>query len=153
LHNKAIKPAAPFSNLVADVNGVTAKEVYFLTPDQFENHHGGGVVLVNGYIYGGDGQNKGTPVCLDFKTGKISWKEQPIGSGSAAVLCADNHLYFRYENNIIAIVEATPKSFNLKGQFKIPVDAGPSWPYPVICDVLLYLRAGDTLLAYDIKAK
>jgi len=146
------KTGSALLNLVADVNGVTAKEVYFLTPDQFENHHGG-VVLVNGYIYGGDGQNKGTPVCLDFKTGKISWKEQPIGSGSAAVLYADNHLYFRYENNIMALVEATPKSFNLKGQFKIPVDAGPSWPYPVICDGLLYLRAGDTLLAYDIKTK
>ena len=49
------------------------QEVYFLTPKEFENHHGG-VVLIGDYIYGGDGQNNGTPVCLDFLTGKIKWK-------------------------------------------------------------------------------
>ncbi|MHC4664480.1 MAG: PQQ-binding-like beta-propeller repeat protein, partial [Planctomycetota bacterium] len=58
--------------------GFDAKEIYFLTPDQFENHHGG-VILLDGYIYGGDGQNKGTPVCLEMKTGKIMWKEEPVG--------------------------------------------------------------------------
>ena len=77
------------------------EEVYFLTPKEFENHHGG-VVLVGDYLYGGDGQNDGTPVCLEFLTGKImwkaeKWKREARAQRSAAVLYADGDLYFRYE--------------------------------------------------------
>ncbi len=51
------------------------QEVYFLDPKTFENHHGG-VVLVGDCLYGGDGQNSGVPVCLDFLSGEIKWKER-----------------------------------------------------------------------------
>ncbi|MHC4572852.1 MAG: PQQ-binding-like beta-propeller repeat protein [Planctomycetota bacterium] len=129
---------------------VKAEEVYFLTPKQFENHHGG-VVLVDGYIYGGDGQNKGTPVCLEMKTGKILWKEKPVGKGSAAVVYADKHLYFRYQNGLMVLAEANPRNFNVKGTFTIPVETKYSWPHPVILDGKLYLRDNDVLLCYNVS--
>jgi outer membrane protein assembly factor BamB len=131
--------------------GFEAKEIYFLTPDQFENHHGG-VILLDGYLYGGDGQNKGTPVCLEMKTGKIMWKEEPVGKKSAALLYADGNLYFRYESGLMALVEATPNQFKVKGTFDIPSKTGPNWPHPVILDGKLYLRENDVLLCYDISS-
>ena len=122
-----------------------AEEVYFLTPKEFENHHGG-VVLVGDCIYGGDGQNNGTPVCLDFMTGKIKWKaldwkRKAKANGSAAVLCADGNLWFRYEKDaLVALIEATPDEFRVKGTFKAAVDDGPAWAHPVIHEGKLYLR-------------
>ena len=38
------------------------------------------------------------------------WKQQRgPGTGSAAVVYADGNLYFRYENAVMALIEATPK--------------------------------------------
>ncbi len=132
-----------------------AQEVYFLGPKEFENHHGG-VVLVGDYIYGGDGQNKGTPVCLDFLTGEIKWKEskwtrKARAGGSAAVLYADGNVFFRYEKKaLVALIEATPEAFRVKGVFKAAVDDGPAWAHPVIHDGKLFLRANDILMCYDV---
>ena len=128
------------------------EEVYFLGPDEFENHHGG-VVLVGDHLYGGSGQNRGTPVCLEFSTGEIAWKPAAPGRGSAAVLYADGHLIFRYENGVVALVEATPDQFRLKGTFKTAVKTGPSWPHPVIHRGKLYLRDNNVLMCYDVRAE
>ncbi|MHB0958649.1 MAG: PQQ-binding-like beta-propeller repeat protein [Pirellulaceae bacterium] len=134
------------------------EEVYFLTPKEFENHHGG-VVLLGDHIYGGDGQNNGTPVCLDFLTGKIKWKaldwkRKANADRSAAVLAADGHLWFRYERDaLVALIEATPDEFRVKGTFKAAVDDGPAWAHPVIHDGKLYLRTNDVLMCYDVKPR
>ncbi|MCS7304629.1 MAG: PQQ-like beta-propeller repeat protein [Thermoguttaceae bacterium] len=127
-----------------------AEEVWFNGPQDFENHHGG-VVLVGDYLYGGSGQNQGVPVCLEFLTGKVVWRAQPVGQRSAAVLYADGHLIFRYEDGMVALIEATPEGFRLKGKFMAPVRKGPSWAHPVIHDGKLYLRSHDTLMCFDLR--
>jgi outer membrane protein assembly factor BamB len=146
------KTGSALLKIVKDGDGFKAEEVYYLGPGDFENHHGG-VVLVGDNIYGGAGQNNGAPVCLDFMTGKIRWKESPLGRRSAAVLFADGNLVFRYEDGQVALIEATPENFRVKGKFKAAVVDGPAWPYPVIHDGKLYLRANNTLMCYDVKAK
>ncbi len=128
----------------------TAEEVYYLDPRQFENHHGG-VVLVGDHLYGGSGQNAGNPVCIEFATGKIAWRTAPVGSGSAAVLYADGRLVFRYQNGLVALIEADPSEFKVVGKFRTAVHNGPSWPHPVIHEGKLYLRDHDTLMCYDVK--
>ncbi len=128
-----------------------AREVYFLNGKDFQNHHGG-MILIDGYIYCGRGHNSGFPVCINMKTGKEAWNGgRGPGSGSAAVVYADGNLYFRYENGVMALIEATPKKYNLKGQFQIASNNGRSWPHPVIHEGKLYLRDQGTLLCYDIK--
>lgn len=132
---------------------VKADEVYFLDAKTFQNHHGG-MVLVGDHLYGGHGQNAGTPVCIEYKTGKIAWRaDKAPGGGSAAVLFADGHLYFRYEKGEMVLIEAKPDAFNVKGKFQIGSANGKHWPHPVILDGRLYLRDQDALLCYDIKAK
>lgn len=137
--------------------GFDVQEVYFLTPKEFENHHGG-VVLVGDCVYGGDGQNNGIPVCLQFGTGKIHWKErnwtrQEKASGSAAVVYADGHLFFRYEKDaLVAMIEANPNEFRVKGLFHAEVDDGPAWAHPVVHDGKLYLRTNDVVMCYDLRA-
>jgi hypothetical protein len=54
--------------------GIKAEEVWFSR--NMENHHGG-VVLINGCLYGANGGNGGGYLaCLDFKTGSVLWNER-----------------------------------------------------------------------------
>ncbi len=130
--------------------GIAVREVYYLKGNQLQNHHGG-MVMLGDYIYGGHGHNNGLPFCLEWKTGKFAWgPERGPGDGSAAVLYADGELYFRYQNGIMALVDATPKGYHLKGAFHVPI-AGNGWPHPVIYHGRLYLRGADQILCYDIK--
>lgn len=127
------------------------EEVYFLDSRTLQNHHGG-MVLLGDYIYCGHGHNKGFPLCIALKTGEVVWGPvRGAGSGSAAVLYADGHLYFRYEDGTIALIEATPEAYTLKGSFKMATQNGKSWPHPVIVDGRLYLRDQDDLLCYDVR--
>ncbi len=141
--------------LVPEGGGIKVKEVYFLEADVFQNHHGG-FVRVGDYIYGGHGHGAGKPTCIDFGTGRIVWKERQPGGGSAAVVCADGHLYFRYEDNTVALIEATPEAYRLKGKFRVPDRpgmGGPGWAHPVVLDGKLYLRHNDRLFCYDVQAR
>lgn len=132
-------------------NQVNAKEVYFLEARTLQNHHGG-MVLVDGHLYGGNGHNQGYPVCVELKTGKVVWNQgRGAGTGSAAIGYADGHVYFRYQNGVMALVEATPSGYKLKGKFQIPDVKNPSWPHPVIVGGKLYVREQDALLCYDVS--
>lgn len=131
---------------------VSAEEVYFLDADKLQNHHGG-LILVGEHIYGGHGHNNGFPICVELKTGKTAWSQgRGPGTGSAAIAYADGHIYFRYENGVMALVEASPKEYKLKGTFKIPNVRDPSWPHPTIIGGKLYLREQDTLYCYDVAS-
>lgn len=131
---------------------VTSRERYFLESRIFQNHHGG-MVLVNGYVYAGHGHNRGTPICIELATGRVVWggNLRNAGEGSAAVTAADGHLYFRYQNGVMLLIEATPDGYREKGQFQIPGVRQPSWSHPVIAGGRLYLREQDTLHVYDVK--
>jgi outer membrane protein assembly factor BamB len=132
-------------------NGVKAEEVYYKGSKELQNHHGG-MILVGGKIYLGDGHNNGFPQCVDLNTGDILWdKARGAGSGSAAITYADGHLFFRYENHVMALIEANPDGYQLKGSFKIDSGNGKSWPHPVIQNGKLYLRDQDELLCYDVS--
>jgi outer membrane protein assembly factor BamB len=136
----------------AKSGGVKFREVYFLDSKTMQNHHGG-MVLLDGYVYAGHGHKQGFPLCIELKTGKVAWRQpRGPGRGSAAVVYADGNLYFRYEDATMALIEANPNKYNLKGTFKIAANNGPSWPHPVIVGKRLYLRDGAELLCYDIAA-
>lgn len=132
--------------------GVQAEEVYRLNGSRFQNHHGG-YVRVGDAIFGGHGSNNGLPTCLDLASGRIRWKRRGPGIGSAAVLFAEGHLYFRYQNGLMALIEASPAAYRLKGQFQIPGAGGDSWAHPALADGRLYLREKNDLWVYDVRAR
>lgn len=141
---------AALLRLSKTADGVAAKEVYFLNGGKMQNHHGG-MVLLGDYVYCGKGHNQGFPVCLELKTGKFAWEGgRGPGQGSAAVMEAEGNLYFRYQNGIVALIEATPKKYVLKSTFKTATTNGEGWPHPVIVDRQLFLRDQGDLLCYDI---
>jgi len=143
--SSAYGTGAGLLDLKVENGEVAAKEVYFTL--DMKNHHGG-VVLVDGYVYG---FNDAILTCLEFATGKVMWRDRSVGKGS--VMFADGHLYVQSENNIVGLVEATPEGYREKGRFTIPEKSLPSWAHPVVSDGRLYVRNQDILLVYDIKNK
>ena len=75
------------------------------------------MVLVGDHIYGGHGHNKGFPICVELATGKVAWggDMRNAGTGSAAVVYADGNLYFRYQNGVVMLIEATPDGLPREG--------------------------------------
>ena len=67
----------------------------------------------------GSRPQQGLPVCVELKTGKACGVRPRPGNGSAAIAYADGHLYFRYQDGTMALIEATPRRTSSKGQFKI----------------------------------
>ncbi len=130
--------------LSAQNGEIAAREVYFTR--EMKNHHGG-VVLVDGHLYGFD---DAILTCLEFATGKVMWRDRSVGKGS--VTYADGRLYIQSENNLVGLAEATPDGYREKGRFTIPEKSLPSWAHPVISEGRLYVRNQDILLVYDIKA-
>jgi outer membrane protein assembly factor BamB len=134
--------------------GIQIKEVFYHNNRSLQNHHGG-LVRQGDYIYLCHGHNAGNPVCYNWKTNQIQWKQsqRSLGEGSACLLFADGHLYIRYEKGTMVLAEANPLSFKLKGKFRLPYDSGfPSWPHPVIAHGKLYIRDQDVLMCFDVKA-
>jgi outer membrane protein assembly factor BamB len=135
--------------------GIKAEEVWFSR--NMENHHGG-VVLVDGALYGANGGNGGGyPVCLDFKTGEVLWNERDadkrrLRKGSITV--ADGRLYYRAEEGAVVLIEPSRKEYLERGRFDQPERTkSPAWAHPVIANGKLYIRDQDTLFCYDVKAK
>lgn len=124
----------------------SAEEVYFTK--NMKNHHGG-MVLLDGCIYGSD---EGEFTCLDFETGKLLWESRRPGKGSIAA--ADGCLYYRNENGPMHLIEATAKDYVELGRFTPPDRSDRSaWSHPVIANGRLYLLDQDVLLCYDVKQK
>jgi alcohol dehydrogenase (cytochrome c) len=135
--------------------GIKAEEVWFSR--NMENHHGG-VVLIDGTLFGANGGNGGGyPVALDFQTGDVLWNEKDadkrrLRKGSVAV--ADGRIYYRAEEGSIVLIEPSRKEYLERGRFEQPDRTRlPAWAHPVIANGKLYIRDQDTLYCYDVKAK
>lgn len=135
------------------VNGksISAQEVYFKR--ELTNKHGG-VVLVGDLVFG-DTDDSGQPYCADVKTGQLKWKRTAggAGRGSVAIAYADGRLYMHYENGVIALVEASPKAYKEVGSFELPKKNGQLWAHPAISNGEYYVRNGDLLYRFNVKAK
>lgn len=125
-------------------------EVSVRWTDKTLDCHHGGVVLVDGYIYGSAGRS-GIWTCLELETGKIMYEARGVGKGS--VTNADGMLYCYGERGELALVPATPKEHKIVSSFRIALGTGRHWAHPVVANGRLYIRRGDTLMAYAVTAK
>ena len=136
---------AALLQLTAQNGDVSAKEIYFTR--EMQNHHGG-LVLVNGYLYG---FHNSILVCMEFATGKPQWRNRSVGKGTLTY--ADGNLYLLSEDNVVGLAVASPSAYVEKGRFKIADQGLPSWAHPVVSGGRLYIRNQTTLAAYDVRAK
>lgn len=108
----------------------------------------GGVVLLDGYIYG-SGDSKRSWKCLDWQTGKQMYESTEIGNG--VIISADGLLFLYSQRGELALVPVDPNGFTVSGKTTISMGTGQHWAHPVINEGHLYVRHGDVLMAYKIK--
>jgi len=59
-----------------------------------------------------------------------------------------------YDPTLKTLVEASPAGgYKEAGSFHVPKTSGPSWAHPVVSGGRLYLREGDMLYCYDVRAR
>jgi outer membrane protein assembly factor BamB len=110
--------------------------------------HIGGVILLNGYIYGFGNLYRGW-YCLDWKTGEIQYTAAEVRTRGNIIL-SDGMFYCCLQNGFVLLVKPNPKKFEVVSWFRISRGFGPLWAHPVIKKARLYIRHGDSLMVYNI---
>jgi len=109
----------------------------------------GGAVKIGDYVYG-SGHNNKFFFCVDWKTGETKYKVNEIGECNT--IAADGMIYcYSDKSGVMNLVKPNPEKFELAGSFKVESGTGNHWAHPVIHNGVLYLRHGNTLMAYKIK--
>ncbi|MFZ5431287.1 MAG: PQQ-binding-like beta-propeller repeat protein [Bacteroidota bacterium] len=108
----------------------------------------GGAVLVDGHIYG-SGDNNRFWMCLDWNTGEVKYEAKGLANG--AVIYADGMLYGYTDRGELFLAEANPREWKLVSQAKVELGTAQHWAHPVIDNGRLFVRHGNTLIAYKIK--
>jgi len=123
--------------------GYEVQRVY--ESNQMRNHFSSSVYF-NEHLYGFD---EAMLICMEFRTGKVRWKERGFNKGS--LLIADGHLIVLGEFGQLAIAEATPDGFHPKSNFR--VSEKKCWTMPVVADGKLYVRDEEKVRCFDVKKR
>jgi outer membrane protein assembly factor BamB len=117
----------------------------------------GGVIAVDGLLYGSWYRNYNGWGCVDAASGKVLYQTRDLAMGSA--ICADGHLYCLSQQGVMALVKVGGNGAGAAEPFKIVsrfnfVDGRRNdvWAHPVILDGRLYLRYHETLYCYEIAS-
>ena len=127
-------------------------EASVLWTDSVLDVHHGGVILVDGYIYGSNWINNGDGnwCCLEWETGKVMYEEHWKNKGS--LIYAEGLLYIYDEKRgNVGLLNANPNQFDLISSFRVTEGSGPHWAHPAISNGNLYVRHGNALMAYNIS--
>lgn len=121
--------------------------------DKVLDVHHGGVVLVDGYIYGSTwtSNSRGDWACLRWDDGQVMYDSKWNGN-KGSVIYADGMLYcYDERTGDVGLVKPTPEEFTVVSSFAVTKGKGPFWAHPSIADGRLYLRHGEYLMAYDVR--
>lgn len=158
-HTSAYGAGNTLLDLTMTGEKVDVKSVYALTSKTMENHHGG-VVLVDGVIYGFTKQSRGNWMAQDLATGETLWTERVRPNRSGSICYADGMLYcYGDVDGTVSLVHPDRSEFRLAGKLTLPAettmprDRGAIWAHPVVANGKLVIRDQDLIYAYDIRNK
>jgi outer membrane protein assembly factor BamB len=86
--------------------------------------------------------------CIDWKTGETKYKE---GHSQGSMIYADGMLYCYDDKGGMSLIKPNPDKFELVSKFEITLGTHQHWAHPVIHNGVMYIRHGDSLMAYKIK--
>jgi outer membrane protein assembly factor BamB len=145
----ASEEADSVSGLIAiELSGDGTKASILWRNEEVQNVMGG-IIFLDGYIYCSQYQRRKWN-CINANTGKIEYVSNAFGDG--AMIWADDLFYCYSERGEVALVKADSKSFEVISKFFVPLGTDQHWAHPVIYQGKLYIRHGNALMVYNIKA-
>ena len=126
------------------------KRILWKNFDMASQHHG--FVILDGKLYETT-HHAPKFACIDLQTGKTLFNDQIAHLRQGQIITADGLLYI-YDStrgNVILAKPVPEKGFEEISRFKFTDGSGEHWCHPVIADKVLYIRRGDTLVAFDLK--
>jgi outer membrane protein assembly factor BamB len=140
------------STMLRLTNGGRGVEQVWFNP-RLDNQMGG-MVKVGDYIYGSGHSNRFW-FCANWNTGEIVWEdgrgEGGHGISNGVTIANGDMLYIYSDRGDMILARATPEKFDIVSRFPITLGTDEHWAHPVIYQGILYVRRGDTLMAYKIK--
>ena len=139
--------------LSKDGDGIKAETVY--ANSNLTNQHGG-VVLMNGYVYGHSDASGW--VCQNLKTGESAWSQRNReGVTKGCIIGVAGHLIIVDERSgTIVVASASTEGWSELGRMEFPERTqiqtmdNMVWAHPVIGEGKLFLRDHDLLFCYDL---
>jgi outer membrane protein assembly factor BamB len=108
----------------------------------------GGVVLVDGFIYGSGDRNRFW-FQVDWETGRTVSRTRELDKGT--VIYADGRLYCYTERGELALIEPAGDGLVLRGETRITMGSDQHWAHLVIDEGVLYVRRGNALMAFKVN--
>jgi len=108
----------------------------------------GSAIRVGDYIYASGHRNRYW-FCIDWRTGETMYRTGD--SGECNVIYADGLLYVYSDKGTMSLVKPNPERYELVSSFEVTLGTNQHWAHPVIHEGVMYIRHGDTLMAYKVK--
>ncbi len=136
--------------LKIDLDSRTARTVWYRR--DLDNCHSG-TILFDGKLFGCGCRLGGKHFyCVDFLTGRTIKLDRTLGK--VGITCAEGMLYCLNHRGTMSLLAITPDGFDIISQFSLGKRPANSYlAHPVVCGRRLYLRQGQNLFVYDIRAK
>ncbi len=110
----------------------------------------GGIVIKNGFIYGGQYKKKEW-YSINISSGEETLISDKFNSG--VIVFADSLFYCYSDKGQVALVDIGPNKFDIKSLFDVPLGTDQHWSHPVINNKRMYIRHGNALMVYNISSK
>ena len=137
--------------------GVRANSVYHRTDKTMRNHHGG-VVVVDGTVFGYSKVNGNVWMAQDLESGDVLWEHRIRPNKSGSIAFGDGRLYgYTDKDATVRLFEPSRTGWTPRGELVLPRqtsaerDRGAIWSHPVIADGKLFVRDQELIFAYDIR--
>jgi outer membrane protein assembly factor BamB len=132
-----------------DVSGAQPKEIWL---SKNMRSHFNPAILVNGFLYGIDGDStrpESALRCVDWKTGEPKWTEK---TGFGSVTVADGKLIVLTAKGELLVANASPDGF--KPISRAQILGGKCWTTPVLANGKIYARnAAGQVVCVDVSGK
>ncbi len=108
----------------------------------------GGLIKLDNKIYA-SGTRKKDLRSINSNTGELL---DSLKIGSGTIISAENMLYYYSDRGRLNLIKTDGDKMEKISSFKLPKGTFEHFSHPTIKDGILYIRHGDLLLTYDIKA-
>jgi hypothetical protein len=102
------------------------------------------------FLYGFD-IGRGDLKCIDMKDGVEKWDTLEVHHGT--LVLAEGQLITLSEDGTLALVEATPAEFHLRGKLKNVLSGSDCWAMPAVANGKLYIRDHQQVVCLDLRGE